>query len=93
MPQPRRTLARRATEAKTGDVELPETHYARSGDLSIAYQVIGKGPPDLIYIPSGFHHVELVAGQPDRSVPSPIGLARPRAPLRQARHRDVRSPH
>ena len=81
MPQPRRTLARRATEAKTGDVELPETHYARSGDLSIAYQVIGKGPPDLIYIPSGFHHVELVAGQPDRSVPSPIGLARPRAPL------------
>jgi class 3 adenylate cyclase/pimeloyl-ACP methyl ester carboxylesterase len=40
-------------------VELPETHYARSGDLSIAYQVIGQGPLDLIYIPSGFHHVEL----------------------------------
>jgi pimeloyl-ACP methyl ester carboxylesterase len=40
-------------------VELPETHYARSGDLSVAYQVIGEGPPDLIYIPSGFHHVEL----------------------------------
>jgi hypothetical protein len=35
-------------------VELPETHYARSGDLSIAYQVIGEGPSDLIYVPSGF---------------------------------------
>jgi class 3 adenylate cyclase len=40
-------------------VELPGTQYARSGDLSIAYQVIGEGPPDLVYIPSGFHHVEL----------------------------------
>jgi pimeloyl-ACP methyl ester carboxylesterase len=40
-------------------VELPETHYARSGDLSIAYQVLGEGPPDLVYIPSGFDHVEL----------------------------------
>ena len=40
-------------------MELPETHYARSGDLSIAYQVLGEGPPDLVYIPSGFHHVEL----------------------------------
>jgi pimeloyl-ACP methyl ester carboxylesterase len=27
--------------------------------VSIAYQVLGEGPPDLVYIPSGFHHVEL----------------------------------
>jgi class 3 adenylate cyclase/pimeloyl-ACP methyl ester carboxylesterase len=40
-------------------VQSPDTHYARSGDLSIAYQVVGEGPPDLVYIPSGFHHVEL----------------------------------
>jgi class 3 adenylate cyclase/pimeloyl-ACP methyl ester carboxylesterase len=40
-------------------VALPETHYARSGDLSIAYQVLGEGPPDIVYIPGGFHHVEL----------------------------------
>jgi class 3 adenylate cyclase len=40
-------------------VEAPETRYARSGDLSIAYQVVGEGPPDLVYIPVGFHHVEL----------------------------------
>jgi class 3 adenylate cyclase len=37
----------------------PETRYARSGDLSIAYQVVGEGPLDLVWIPSGAHHVEL----------------------------------
>ncbi len=26
---------------------LPETRYARSGDVSIAYQVVGEGPRDL----------------------------------------------
>ena len=28
-----------------------ETHYARSGDLRIAYQVIGNGPFDLVFVP------------------------------------------
>lgn len=28
----------------------PEVHYARSGDVSIAYQVLGKGPPDLVFV-------------------------------------------
>jgi hypothetical protein len=27
----------------------PETRYARSGDLRIAYQVAGTGPFDLVY--------------------------------------------
>lgn len=40
-------------------MEAPETAYARSGDLSIAYQVLGEGPTDLVYIQSGFNHVEL----------------------------------
>ena len=26
---------------------LPETRYARSGDVVIAYQVVGEGPRDL----------------------------------------------
>jgi class 3 adenylate cyclase len=30
-------------------VDIPETRYARSGDVSIAYQVVGIGPPDLIF--------------------------------------------
>ena len=40
-------------------METPDTSYARSGDLNIAYQVLGVGPPDLVYIQSDFNHVEL----------------------------------
>jgi len=29
----------------------PETRYARSGDVSIAYQVVGEGPFDLVFVP------------------------------------------
>ncbi len=35
-----------------------ETRYAQSGDLSIAYQVSGKGP-DLVFVPGSLSHVEL----------------------------------
>jgi class 3 adenylate cyclase len=37
----------------------PETHYARSGDVSIAYQVMGEGPFDLVFVPGSISHVEL----------------------------------
>ncbi len=36
----------------------PQTRYARSGDLHIAYQVIGDGPMDLVYVPSWISQVE-----------------------------------
>lgn len=39
---------------------LPETLYARSGELSIAYQVIGNGPIDLIFVPGAISHVEFL---------------------------------
>jgi len=45
-------------------VEIPETRYARSGDVSIAYQVTGEGLLDLIWIPSMTHHVELAWESP-----------------------------
>jgi pimeloyl-ACP methyl ester carboxylesterase len=32
-------------------VEPPDVEYARSGDLSIAYQVVGDGPIDLVFVP------------------------------------------
>ena len=35
-----------------------DTHYARSGDLSIAYQVWGDGPIDLVITPGIISHVE-----------------------------------
>jgi class 3 adenylate cyclase len=36
----------------------PETKYARSGDVNIAYQVIGKGPRDLVYVPGFVSNLE-----------------------------------
>jgi class 3 adenylate cyclase len=43
----------------------PETRYARSGDVSIAYQVTGEGPFDLVYVPPFSSHVELAWTVPD----------------------------
>jgi hypothetical protein len=40
-------------------VDSPETRYARSGDVSIAYQVTGDGPFDVVRIPPYVSHVEL----------------------------------
>jgi class 3 adenylate cyclase/DNA-binding SARP family transcriptional activator len=36
-----------------------ETRYAKSGDLSIAYQVSGEGPIDVVCVPGLTSHVEL----------------------------------
>jgi class 3 adenylate cyclase len=36
----------------------PETRYAKSGDVHIAYQVMGEGP-DLVFVPAGVTHLEL----------------------------------
>ncbi len=36
----------------------PETRYAYVGDLSIAYQVIGDGPIDLVYAQGWLTHIE-----------------------------------
>jgi len=33
------------------NLETPDIQYARSGDVSIAYQVIGDGPVDLLFVP------------------------------------------
>lgn len=33
------------------NLETPDIRYARSGDVSIAYQVVGDGPVDLIFVP------------------------------------------
>ena len=37
----------------------PETRYALSGDVNIAYQVGGDGPFDVIFVPGFVTHVEL----------------------------------
>jgi class 3 adenylate cyclase/pimeloyl-ACP methyl ester carboxylesterase len=42
----------------------PQTHYAPCGDLSIAYQVIGDGPHDLVVIPPYVWHIEQLWNDP-----------------------------
>src|SRR5919106_1027281 len=33
------------------NLDTPEVNYARSGDVSIAYQVVGSGPVDVLFVP------------------------------------------
>ena len=40
------------------DFVLPATRYALSGDVSIAYQVMGEAPIDLVMVPGIASHVE-----------------------------------
>ena len=36
----------------------PKTRYAKSGDVSIAYQVFGEGPVDLVFVPGFVSNVD-----------------------------------
>ena len=48
---------------RTGEMPA-KTQYTRSGDLHIAYQVVGEGPLDLVYVPGWISHVELAWEEP-----------------------------
>jgi pimeloyl-ACP methyl ester carboxylesterase len=41
-----------------------ETRYAKSGDTYIAYQVMGEGPFDLVFVPGFISHVEMQMEMP-----------------------------
>jgi pimeloyl-ACP methyl ester carboxylesterase len=45
----------------------PETRYAKSGDVNIAYQVVGEGPFDLVYVPGWISNVELMWDEPSHA--------------------------
>ena len=42
----------------------PEVRYARSGEVNIAYQVVGEGPIDLVLVPGFISHLELDWDEP-----------------------------
>src|ERR1700679_1440322 len=42
------------------DFELPETRYALSGDVNIAYQTMGEGPVDIVVVPGIVSHIEFL---------------------------------
>ena len=54
-------------EAKPVEAKLlksPETMYARSGDVNIAYQVIGDAPLDLVFVMGWVSHLEYFWREP-----------------------------
>jgi pimeloyl-ACP methyl ester carboxylesterase len=44
--------------------EAPPTRYARSGDVNIAYQVLGEGPIDLVFVMGWVSHLEYFWTEP-----------------------------
>jgi pimeloyl-ACP methyl ester carboxylesterase len=40
-------------------MDRPQTKYAKSGDVHIAYQVVGDGPFDLVFVPGFTSHLDL----------------------------------
>jgi hypothetical protein len=54
-----------------------EVRYAKSGDVSIAYQVTGDGPFDLVLVSGFISHLEIDWQEP-RHARSSIGSARSR---------------
>ncbi|HEX2024899.1 MAG TPA: alpha/beta hydrolase, partial [Actinomycetota bacterium] len=45
-------------------MNTPQTRYAKSGDVHIAYQVVGDGPLDLVYVPGWVTHLEYAWEEP-----------------------------
>src|SRR5262245_62755143 len=44
--------------------DVPEVHYARSGEVNIAYQVVGDGPFDLVFVMGWISHLEYFWSEP-----------------------------
>ena len=45
---------------------IPETRYAKSGDVHLAYQVMGEGSIDLVFVPGFVSHLEANWQSPNR---------------------------
>src|SRR3989442_4760063 len=42
----------------------PQTRYAKSGEVNIAYQVVGEGPRDLVFVPGWASNIEVFWEEP-----------------------------
>ncbi len=52
-----------AFAAPAHPARAPVTRYAKSGHVHIAYQVVGDGPRDVVFVPGWASHVELAASR------------------------------
>ena len=70
----------------------PETHYTKSGEVHIAYQVTGEGPLDLVLVPGFVSHLE-AGWQSENRVPffSAARIIFPVDPIRQTGHGTIGS--
>src|SRR5512133_2085370 len=62
----RTSIASARVSVETFGVTEPETRYAKSGDVHVAYQVSGEGPFDVVFVPGFVSHVELETAIPAR---------------------------
>src|SRR5919106_4412637 len=45
--------------ARAGGRTHSRVDYVRRGTLSVAYQVVGEGPPDVVFIPEWFNNLDV----------------------------------
>jgi DNA-binding SARP family transcriptional activator/pimeloyl-ACP methyl ester carboxylesterase len=43
----------------------PQTRYAQNGDIHIAYQVLGEGDSDIVFVPGAMSHLDLLWEDPE----------------------------
>ncbi len=59
------TLLSAVRELQPSVEAIPATRYAKSGDLSIAYQVFGNGPRNLVITPGFVSNLDWIWNEPD----------------------------
>jgi DNA-binding SARP family transcriptional activator/pimeloyl-ACP methyl ester carboxylesterase len=50
---------------QTADCTQPDTLYAQNGEIHIAYQVLGKGESDIVFVPGAMSHLDLLWEDPE----------------------------
>ena len=48
-------------------MRVPTTRFAQSGDVNIAYQVVGEGEFDIVFTPGAISHVDLIWDDPAKA--------------------------
>lgn len=60
-----RFIAKTEALARPGEsADVPKTRYTRSGDVNLAYQVIGEGPIDLVFVMGWVSHLDYFWTEP-----------------------------
>lgn len=63
--EPRRTQPAQLNSATSAlPAHTPETHYAQSGEVNIAYQVVGSGDIDIVFVMGWISHLEYFWKEP-----------------------------